>query len=241
MARKKRATQLFEGESQKKRAPPDLKSYLIELNLQMDWLLQRIEFIEWSGDAIIWADGFTEMERLTLLLEDRRYFRHAGFDWRGVPRVLRQVMTFKRIGGVSTIEQQLVRTLLERRERTVRRKSREMLLAWILTHRKSKQSVLRAYLATAYFGYKLRGCDQASNLVFGIDADQLKVEQASFLASLLVYPLPRVVRDEAGRHPIFPTSDIASMLAATMSVAPRWTSNVKRRSAYGIALSRKTK
>lgn len=232
---------LYEGEGWKARSPPDLKSYLINLNLQMDWLLDGIQAIERNCDPIIWADGLTEIERITLLLEDRRYFRHAGFDWWCLPRILRQIATLKRVGGVSTIEQQLVRTLLERRERTMRRKAREVLLAWILTHRKSKRDVLRTYLSTAYFGYKLRGCDEASNLIFGTDAGNLDIQGASFVASMLVYPLPKTVRAYAWHSGLFPARDGAGLLDATSVIAPRWSKNMKRRSAYGAALRGKAK
>lgn len=173
---------LFEGESHNQSRPPGLKSLLISLNLQMDWLLYKIQEIQWSyKDPILWASGLTEMERLTLLLEDRRFFLHSGFDYRCVPRVIKQIVLLRRVGGVSTIEQQLVRTILSRRERTIRRKSREILLAWILSHRKTKRETLRTYLATAYLGYKLRGCDDCSRLLFGKESTLLGAHQAAMM------------------------------------------------------------
>jgi hypothetical protein len=93
---------LFEGEARRRRRPPTIKSFLIALNIQMDWLLDRIREIEWSGDPIFWAFENSEMERLTLLLEDKRLYLHSGFDPRCVPRMIKQALTFKRIGGVST-------------------------------------------------------------------------------------------------------------------------------------------
>jgi hypothetical protein len=96
-----RNTYLVEGEARSRRRPPGLKSFLIALNIQVDWLLDSIRSIEYSWDPIIWHDGHSEIERLTLLLEDRRYYRHSGFDPWCIPRVVRQALTFKRIGGVA--------------------------------------------------------------------------------------------------------------------------------------------
>ena len=104
MARK---TYLAEGDAHARRHPPGLKSFLIALNLQMDWLLDRIRSIERSAEPILRCHGHSEIERFTLLLEDRPFYDHSGFDPWCIPRVIRQALTFKRIGGVSTIEQQL--------------------------------------------------------------------------------------------------------------------------------------
>jgi hypothetical protein len=232
---------LFEGEASRVRPPPGLKSFLFSLNLQVDWLLGKIKEIEWAGDPILWAEGTTEIERLTLLLEDRRYYTHAGFDWRCLPRMVRQGLTFKRLGGTSTIEQQLVRTILGRRERTVRRKSREILLAWILTHRKTKREVLRAYISTAYLGYRLRGVDDAARLLFAKDAAELVVEEAAFVASLLVYPLPKIVRLQAETRSLQPLQNWNSYWDFARQIAPRWARRVRRRMIYGVALRGKAK
>ncbi|MDB5481921.1 MAG: hypothetical protein JWO83_2974 [Caulobacteraceae bacterium] len=206
----------------------------------MDWLLEKITSIRYGFDPIIWAAGETEIEKLTLLLEDRWFFEHAGIDFRAVPRVLRQLVTFKRVGGVSTIEQQLVRTILERRERTFRRKGRELLLAWILSYRLSKRDILRTYLSTAYFGYRLRGCDQASDLLYSTPSPNLDPKQAALLASLLVYPLPKVVRESAEQQQLHPILDSDAYLNAVAAVAPRWAKRVRRRMSYGLALRHKT-
>lgn len=236
-----RNTYLVEGEARSRRRPPGLKSFLIALNIQVDWLLDSIRSIEYSWDPIIWHDGHSEIERLTLLLEDRRYYRHSGFDPWCIPRVVRQALTFKRIGGVSTIEQQLVRTILSRRERTIRRKSREILLAWILTHRKSKREILRAYLATAYYGYKLRGCDETARLLFGENAGDLAIEPAAMLASMLVYPLPKAIKQNAGCQAALPVQDLSAFLDTCGAITPKWAKKIRRRVNYGVALRRHAK
>jgi hypothetical protein len=232
---------LFDGDSRGRRPPLSPKLYLFILNIQMDWLLDRIRNIRGYADPIIWADRITEIERLTVALEDRFFFQHSGIDWRFIARVMRQIITRKRVGGVSTVEQQLVRTILGRRERTLRRKYREMLLSWILSHRMAKSDILRTYLSTAYFGYRLRGCDDAARLLYLVDSPDMNAEQASFVASMLVYPLPKAARLLAGQLSLHPVTNHAAYLDALSVVAPKWAAGMRRRMAHGLALRRKSK
>jgi len=46
------------------------------------------------------------VERMVLILEDRRFFWHAGFDWRSGLRELLRAMTVQPHGGASTIDMQ---------------------------------------------------------------------------------------------------------------------------------------
>jgi monofunctional glycosyltransferase len=94
-------------------------------------------------------------------------------------------------GGASTIEMQFVRTVTHRRERTVRRKIREMLLATELRKLASKQQILTAYLNLAYFGYEQRGSEAAALSAFRSEVSGVCFARKAFIAALLVRPLPR--------------------------------------------------
>jgi penicillin-binding protein 1A len=59
--------------------------------------------------------------------------------------------------GASTIEQQFVRTVTQRYEKTPRRKVREQILAVMLNSRFSKDEISASYLAVAYYGVSLVG------------------------------------------------------------------------------------
>ena len=61
--------------------------------------------------------------------EDRRFFRHAGIDFGRTLRAALGWFLGRRSGGGSTVEQQLVRVLTGRMERTLGRKLREILAA----------------------------------------------------------------------------------------------------------------
>ena len=87
------------------RVPPTVKSWLIDLNLVMDRLLSVVKrHTIWEPCSLVDADDLTPFEEYVRLLEDRYYFRHAGFDLRRVPRLTKQAILLRRLGGVSTIE-----------------------------------------------------------------------------------------------------------------------------------------
>lgn len=153
------------------------------------------------------------LEIMTILLEDRRYFSHKGVDRLSVLRETHKLLRLWQPGGASTIEMQFVRTITGYRERTVWRKIYEAALAMALAARCEKRSVLRAYLALAYFGTKLSGADAAAHQIYGKAAVELTIEEAAFVAAMLCYPRP-------GAAP------------------PKWREKVERRAAYGLALHR---
>jgi membrane peptidoglycan carboxypeptidase len=135
--------------------------------------------------------GLTNLEKLTLVLEDRRFLSHHGIDFKSVVRETLRALTLRRHGGASTIDMQFVRTATGYREWTLFRKLYEMFLAVLIQFRYSKIVILRSYLHVAYFGWKLRGANAAAQKIFGKKAVDLSVEEAAFLAAMLVYPYPR--------------------------------------------------
>lgn len=162
---------------------PSIKKSLIRLNLDIDLLHEN--YFQWYADS-----SLTEFERYVLVLEDRRFFSHSGIDIRSILRALYYFLTFRRRGGASTIEMQFVRTVNERTELTLRRKTREMLLAWLSCYHFNKVALLRSYLSIAFFGSGLTGCEDAANDVFGCASKDLHGNSAALLAAMLVYPKP---------------------------------------------------
>ena len=165
-----------------------------------------------------------------LLLEDRKFFEHRGFEIQAIPRGLRRLFVYKKFGGISTVDQLLVRTYLNRRERTVRRKSKEILLATLLNFHVEKADILLAFINSAYFGFGLNGADAAANLIFKRPAVYLTEEQSAFVASLLPYPLPRSIYYLLrGTEIIMEPNEIFSHAIVTN---PWWTQRIKGRIEY---------
>jgi len=171
------------------------------------------------------SQELSNIERAALFLEDRRFFIHSGVEFRSIPRLLRRMLRGRRPGGISTIDQQVVRIATRKTERTIGRKTREMLLAYALNTHSSKRDILYYYLHNAYFGYKLSGCELASRHIFGCTASDLSYRQACFVASLLPLPLPRQVYElcQSGvfSSPCDPSDIFANIQVSKLKWAPR--------------------
>jgi len=179
-----------------------------------EWLIQTRLTIYEIEDRVSYMYGelpLNDFERLVILLEDRRFLRHRGIDWRSVARVLVLVLLRPKTGGASTIEMQLVRTITRDRRVSLARKLDEMIVGRLLNFHFNKLALLRGYLRIAYFGYGIRGCEEASMRLYGKPTSILSVDEAAVVAATLVYPIPKAPSEA-------------------------WRAKVRRRADYGIRL-----
>jgi len=124
-----------------------------------------------------------------LAVEDRRFYDHMGIDLRGTTRALIANLRAGRVvQGGSTITQQLAKNLFLTPERTLTRKVQEMMLAFALEARFSKDEILSLYLDRVYFGAGAWGVEAAAQRYFGRDARDLTLGEAALLAGLLKAP-----------------------------------------------------
>ncbi|WP_081816681.1 biosynthetic peptidoglycan transglycosylase [Fodinicurvata fenggangensis] len=217
--------------------PPAPKQILIALNISADKVVNNIDKIALEENylSIINYNKISNLEWSVLLLEDRRFFEHSGLEIiRSILRTIRRILSFKRIGGISTIEQQIVRTILDDRRRNISRKLRESVIANAINYRVKKIDILRSYLSIAYTGYKLKGADSASLMIFGKKAIDLSESQADLIASLLVYPVPKAIYMRKDK--ILPLNDCQEIINITNNYSPIWSKNIKRRMLYAAHL-----
>ena len=142
--------------------------------------------------------------------EDRHFFSHTGFDIYGIVRTGFQVLMKpffpkRKIGGGSTISQQLVKNLLLDNKRSIKRKVKEIVLSYIITKKFSKTQILELYLNYIYFGHGVYGVSEAANFYFNKNLQSLEIEEIAFLAGILPgpakytleknYPLAKIRRD----------------------------------------------
>lgn len=124
-----------------------------------------------------------------LAAEDADFYRHFGFDVRGLGRaVLTNIRLQSAAQGGSTITQQLARSAFLTRERTLARKVKELILTLDLEQRYSKDEILEAYLNFVPMGANAFGVGTASYLYFDKPASELKLEEAAILAALIRAP-----------------------------------------------------
>lgn len=129
--------------------------------------------------------------RAMILAEDHRSSYHYGVDQFAIARAVYTKLGRNVTQGASTVEQQFVRTLSGRYERTFRRKLREQLISVMLCARFSKRDIAEAYLSCAYFGTGLQGEDGIRK-IRGLD---IHMGDESVIACLK-YPVPRNLTDK---------------------------------------------
>jgi len=124
-----------------------------------------------------------------LAVEDRRFYSHPGIDVIGLGRaMLANLRAGRVVQGGSTLTQQLAKNLFLSPERTLRRKVQEMMLAFWLESRFSKDEILELYLNRVYFGGGAYGVEAASLRYFSRPASELGLGEAALLAGLLKAP-----------------------------------------------------
>src|SRR6266550_315250 len=125
------------------------------------------------------------LPRVTVVLEDRRFYQHRGVDWRAtVAASARNLRSRHIVSGASTITQQLVKLANSRDRRSWGGKLYEAIVAWKLERRWSKQRILSEYLNRSSYGNRRLGPEAAARAYFGKPARDLTLSEAIFLAGL---------------------------------------------------------
>jgi penicillin-binding protein 1A len=123
--------------------------------------------------------------KATVAIEDHRFYEHGGVDYYGIARAAWQDLQAGHVvQGGSTITQQLVRNLYISKERTFKRKLKEVCLAIKLSRRWSKDRILNEYLNQVYYGNHAYGIEAAAETYYSEHAYQLGLGQAALLAGL---------------------------------------------------------
>lgn len=144
-----------------------------------------------------------------LSAEDRRFYRHQGFDLIGIARAA--IRNFSQDGeirqGGSTITQQIIKQTLLVGEEAIgavglspeeraklqkslkyRRKMKELILAVRLERELTKAEILSIYLNHIYLGHGAYGVAAAANVYFGKEVEDLTVAEAALLAGIVSTP-----------------------------------------------------
>ena len=124
-----------------------------------------------------------------IAIEDRRFRSHWGVDPRGIARAFFHNMSRGSVReGGSTITQQLAKNAFLDSDRTAGRKLREVLIAFWLEARLSKDEILSRYLSNVYFGDNVYGLSAAAKHYFSRKPENLTISQAAMLAGLVKAP-----------------------------------------------------
>ncbi len=121
----------------------------------------------------------------TVTIEDENFYRHFGIDPVAIGRAI--TVNVEQGGyqqGASTITQQLARSVLLTREKTLTRKINEVFLAIKLDLHYSKSDILDRYLNQVPYGSNAYGIEAAAQTFFNKPAKELTLGEASLLAAL---------------------------------------------------------
>jgi 1A family penicillin-binding protein len=122
-------------------------------------------------------------------VEDQRFYEHKGVDHlRVLAAAFANIRQGRAVQGGSTITQQLARQSFLTRDKTLRRKVREVIVAEQLEHLYSKDQILELYLNRVYFGNGLYGAEAAARGFFGKTAAELTLGEAAMLAGIVRAP-----------------------------------------------------
>lgn len=121
--------------------------------------------------------------------EDRRFYNHFGFDIISFTRaMIANVFAGRYAQGGSTITQQVAKNLFLTSEKTIRRKVQELLLAFWLEHKFSKEQILTLYLNRVYLGSGAYGIEAASQKYFQKTSRDINTLEAAIIAGMLKAP-----------------------------------------------------
>lgn len=141
---------------------------------------------------VAFADIPGRMVQAVLAAEDVRFFDHQGVDLWAVARAVRRNYQAGRVvEGASTITQQVARNLLPRdigRERTLRRKVREALLARRIEARYPKERIFEVYVNHVFLGAGAYGLKAAARAYFAKTLHDLDLAEIALIAGLAQAP-----------------------------------------------------
>ena len=124
-----------------------------------------------------------------IAVEDVRFRTHPGFDIRRMfGSLLQNIKAQGIVAGASTITQQLVRNTVLTQEQKIDRKVKEIILAWQLEQKYSKDQILEMYLNVIYFAEGAYGIEAASKTYFGKTVSELTVAEGGLLVGVINNP-----------------------------------------------------
>ncbi|MGF6442512.1 penicillin-binding protein 1A [Paraburkholderia youngii] len=143
------------------------------------------EFGEERRDIVHIQDVPDSLKKAILAIEDARFYEHGGVDLTGIARAGIVALTNGHATqGASTITMQVARNFFLSSEKTYTRKIYEMLLAYKIESKLSKDQILEVYMNQIYLGQRAYGFASAARVYFGKDLKDLTLAESAMLAGL---------------------------------------------------------
>lgn len=141
------------------------------------------------------SDQISPLLKTAIISTEDEYFEeHKGYVPKAVLRALFSEATGIGSSGGSTLTQQLVKQQILTDETTFKRKANEILLAAQVEKYFSKNEIISTYLNVSPFGrnnkgQNIAGVQEAAKGIFGVNAKDVTLPQAAFIAGLPQSPI----------------------------------------------------
>jgi penicillin-binding protein 1A len=124
----------------------------------------------------------------TIAIEDKDFYHHKGFSlWAIVRTIVTNVLTNRKAGG-STLTQQFVKNAVLTNEKSYIRKIKELILAYRMEKKFSKDEILQMYFNEIPYGSNAYGIEAASLKYFGKHVQDINLSEAAVLAAMVQSP-----------------------------------------------------
>jgi monofunctional biosynthetic peptidoglycan transglycosylase len=127
--------------------------------------------------------------KAVLIGEDDGFWKHDGFDVKGMENAIERSIKKKTLAGGSTISQQLSKNLYLSPSKNPVRKIKEAILTWRIEKSLSKRRILEIYLNVAEWGDGIFGIEAAARHYYHKSAKNLTAREASRLVAVLPNPI----------------------------------------------------
>lgn len=125
------------------------------------------------------------MKLATIAVEDKDFYKHPGFSFKRIVKSIWVNLTHGgKVQGASTITQQFVKNAILTTEKKYSRKIRELVLAYQLERKFTKDQILKLYLNEIPYGSTTYGVESAAHTYFGKTASDLTLAESALLAAL---------------------------------------------------------
>ncbi len=128
------------------------------------------------------------LKNATIAIEDKNFYKNSGIDISAIIRALIADISGKSLQGGSTITQQLIKSTLLTPEISIKRKIKEIILAFWADRIYTKDQILEMYFNQVPYGGTAWGIEAATERYFNKQVKDLTLSESAFLAGLTKAP-----------------------------------------------------
>ncbi len=163
---------------------PALGSKLFDRNgeLIFEYAIEKRDYVPLSSVPKHTVDA-------VLAIEDNDFYKHWGINLSAIGRAM--LVNFRKgrvVQGGSTLTMQLAKNLFLNREKSIKRKLRELLFVLYIESTLSKNEILEMYINQVYLGHGIYGIAEGARGFFGKRIEDLDVAESAMLAGLVKAP-----------------------------------------------------